>query len=156
MTDENTVLIALRKIIRAMTLHSRRLRKGSGLTSPQVLTLQTIKELEGVSISRLATQMSLSQATMTTIIDRLEKNSLVRRRRSDVDKRVVHAELTDAGEKVLDDAPALLQEEFVERFAALEDWEKSMIVSALQRLAVLMDAEGIDAAPMLHVDTDIG
>lgn len=155
MTDENTVLVALRKIIRAMTLHSRRLRKSSGLTAPQVLTLQTIKELEGVSISRLATQMSLSQATMTTIIDRLEKNGLVRRRRSDVDKRVVHAQLTDEGTTVLDDAPALLQEEFVERFAALEDWEKSMIVSALQRLAVLMDAEGIDAAPMLHVDTDI-
>ena len=48
-------------------------------------------------------------------------------------------------------APTPLQDTFGTRFAALEDWEKSMIVAALQRVAVMMNAEEIDASPVLHV-----
>lgn len=40
---------------------------------------------------------------------------------------------------------------FVGLFIALEDWEQSMIVSSLQRVAAMMNAEDIDASPMLHV-----
>lgn len=155
MSDEQAVLIALRQIIRAMDLHSRRLRKISGLTAPQLLLLQTIQRSHGVSISKLAAQISLSQATVTTIIDRLESRALVRRRRSAADKRVVHVDLTEAGETVLRAAPAPLQEEFQKRFAALANWERSALVSSLQRVAVLMNAEGIDAAPVLSIDSEV-
>jgi DNA-binding MarR family transcriptional regulator len=151
MNDEEQVLITLRKIIRATDLFSRRLSKTVGLTAPQLLVLQAIKGLGAVSISKLSSEVSLSQATVTTIIDRLEARGVVCRQRSQSDKRVVHAFLTDAGEKVIETAPMALQELFRDRFSNLEDWEKTMIISALQRVASLMDAEKIDASPMLHV-----
>lgn len=145
------VLIAIRKIIRATDLHSRKLTKTVGLTAPQLLVLQAIRDLGAVAISRLSSEVSLSQATVTTILDRLEKRGLVDRRRSEQDKRVVHALLTDAGRAVVESAPTPLQEAFSVRFEQLETWEQSLILSALQRVAAMMDAEDIDASPFLEL-----
>jgi len=48
-------------------------------------------------------------------------------------------------------APKPLQDVFSAAFEKLEEWEKSMIVASLQRVASMMNAEHIDASPMLHV-----
>ena len=150
-SQEEKVLISLRQIIRATDLYSRQLSKQVGLTAPQLLILQAIRNLGAVSISKLSNEVSLSQATVTTILDRLETRGLVARHRSTQDKRVVHATLTEAGTCMLEQAPTPLQDLFNQRFGALENWEQSMIVAALQRVAAMMNAEDIDASPLLHV-----
>jgi len=145
------VLITLRRLIRATDLHSKQLVKTAGLTAPQLLLLQAIREQGQVTIGALAKEISLSQATVTTILDRLEKRGLVYRERSLEDKRKVHAYLTDKGADIIRDAPTPLQEHFVKQFRDLREWEQSMIISALQRVALMMDAEHIDASPVLDV-----
>ena len=145
------VLTTLRRLIRATDLHSKQLVKTAGLTAPQLLLLQAIREKGQVTIGALAKEISLSQATVTTILDRLEKRGLVYRERSSEDKRKVHAHLTDKGMEIIRDAPAPLQEQFVRQFRDLRDWEQSMIISSLQRVALMMDAEHIDASPVLDV-----
>jgi DNA-binding MarR family transcriptional regulator len=145
------VLVALRRVIRATDLHSRHLARTTGLTAPQILLLQAIRDCGQVTIGELARVVSLSQATVTTILDRLEARGLVYRQRSVQDKRKVHAHLTPAGAGVLQDAPVPLQDQFAARFAALQDWEQSMVIAALQRVAYMMDAEDIDASPVLDL-----
>ena len=68
-----------------------------------------------------------------------------------MDKRVVHATLTPEGEAMIQQAPKPLQDVFSTAFEKLEEWEKSMIVASVQRVASMMNAEHIDASPMLHV-----
>lgn len=148
---EAQVLINLRQIIRATDIYSRRLSKEVGLTAPQLLILQAIRGLGAVSISTLSKEVSLSQATVTNIMDRLESRGLVARHRSEKDRRVVHATLTDDGASKVQEAPTPLQDTFSKRFEQLEDWEQSMIVASLQRVASMMNAEEIDASPVLHV-----
>ena len=97
--------------------------------------------------------MSLSQATVTTIIDRLEKRELVYRERSKTDKRKVHALLTDEAYNTLKEAPIPLQEQFARQFNDLQEWEQTMIISSLQRVARMMDAQHIDASPVLDIGT---
>lgn len=145
------VLVSLRRIIRATDIHSKKLSKHSGLTSPQLLILMAIDKLGDVTIGTVAKDVNLSQATVTTILDRLEKRGLVQRVRSEVDRRRVHAKLTNEGHKIVADAPSPLQESFVEQFDKLPEWEQTMILSSLQKLAELMQASDIDAAPVLHV-----
>ena len=146
-----SVLVALRRVIRATDLHSRNLIKTTGLTAPQLLLLQTIKTRGEVAISELANGVSLSQATVTNIIDRLENRGYVFREKSSQDKRKVHVYLTDKGKLTIKDAPVPLQESFVRQFKGLQDWEQNLIISALQRVAQMMDAEHIDASPVLDV-----
>jgi DNA-binding MarR family transcriptional regulator len=145
------VLVALRRVIRATDLHSKHLAKTTGLTAPQILLLQTIRDKGEVTIGQIANEMSLSQATVTTILDRLEKRHLVYRERSKEDKRKVHAHLTDEALETLKSAPIPLQDQFTRQFADLQEWEQTMIISSLQRVAQMMDAQHIDASPVLDV-----
>jgi len=145
------VLICLRRIIRAADLHSKYLSKTSGLTSPQILLLRAINEKGRVTIGELAKDIALSQATVTTILDRLVTRGLVVRERSTTDKRKVHALLTDIGAEALKNAPKPLQEDFARQFVNLENWEQTMIISSLQRVARMMDAQHLDASPVLDV-----
>ena len=143
------VLVALRQIIRAIDLHSRHLVMQYGLTGPQLVVLKELSMHDGISVGELTRAIHLSQATVTGILDRLAKRELVRRQRSDQDKRRVQVWLTDAGKQMLIDAPPLLQEEFTDEFSKLEDWEQSQILSALQRVVSMMEAKHIDATPIL-------
>lgn len=153
MNNIEQVLVALRRVIRATDLHSKHLAKTTGLTAPQILLLQTLRDKGEVTIGELAKEMSLSQATVTTIIDRLEKRELVFRERSKEDKRKVHAYLTDQAMEVLKEAPIPLQDQFARQFNDLQEWEQTMIISSLQRVAQMMDAQHIDASPVLDVGT---
>ena len=150
MKDYDEILVSLRRIMRAADLHSQKLMKESGLTAPQLLVMQAIEKEGSPSTSTLARSIAVSQATMTRIIDRLERGGLVRREKASADKRVVNISLTDAGRTKLESAPEPLQEEFLREFRKLEDWERQMLKSSLLRIAKMMDAEDIDAAPILQ------
>ena len=147
----NDVLVSLRQIIRATDIHSKRMVKSSGLTIPQIMVLKAIHELGDVTIKRISAEVSLSQATVTTVLNRLEERGFVERVRSCVDKRVVNVRLADKGATALDSAPSLLHEKFIENFESLAEWEQTQILSSLQRVASMMDAEEIDAAPILDI-----
>lgn len=145
------VLISLRRIIRATDMHSKKLLRASGLTAPQLLILQSIYESQVLSPGQIAKEIGLTQATVTTILDRLEARKLVTRHRSDKDKRRVFVELTEDGVKKVVDAPTPLQDEFIASFNSLKDWEQSFIIAALQKTAGMMDAEKLDASPVLDI-----
>jgi len=151
MADHDDILIALRRITRAIDLRSRQLLKETGLTAPQLVVIQTLRRHGPMPASALARQVSLSQATISTILDRLGKADLVSRARGDADRRIVTVTLTDKGKDSADSAPELLQAGFMDRLEKLEDWERHMLVAALQRIAAMMDAGDIDASPFLEV-----
>jgi len=143
------VVVALRRIIRAIDLRSRFLVTRHGLTGPQLTVLKELSVRDGVAVGQLTRAIHLSQATVTGILDRLARRDLIRRQRSKVDKRCVQVLLTGAGRRLLADAPPLLQEEFTDQFGQLEDWERTEILSALQRVVSMMEAKHIDASPIL-------
>ena len=143
------VLVALRRIIRATDLHSRKLGKKTGLTTPQLVIIQAVGDLKDPTVSDIAKAVSLSLATVTTILNRLERNGIVNRARSSVDRRRVIVTLTEEGQSLKSSAPKPLQDSFVDRFSRLESWEQHLIVASLERVAAMMDAEDLDAAPLL-------
>lgn len=148
-TVSDSVMIALRKIIQAIDMNSKQLVKRVGLTGPQLVILQEISSLGEVTAGEIAHAVSLSQATVTGILERMEKRDLLTRQRSDQDKRRTMVRITESGKQVLENAPPVMQEAFVERFASLQEWEQTMILSSLQRLVSIMDAKTIQAAPFL-------
>ena len=137
--------------MRATDLHSKQLKKVTGLTTPQLVVLLALQDDDSVTVGALAERVSLSQATVTAILDRLERQQLVIRRRSEGDRRRVNVGLTERGHSRLEDAPDALQDAFIQAFTTLETWEQNLITSALQRVAVMMKAEEIDASPLLEV-----
>lgn len=145
----NYVMSALRRIIRAIDLHSRALVSRFGLTGPQLVILKELLESGPRSVSELARSVNLSQATVTGILDRLERKDMIFRERSQVDRRRVLVSPTAAAAQVLAGAPPLLQEHFVASFKRLPDWEQHQILSSLQRIVALMEAGHVAAGPIL-------
>ncbi|MEP7703094.1 MarR family transcriptional regulator [Paraglaciecola sp. 25GB23A] len=151
MSKEEQLLVALRRVIRAIDLRSKQLSRDIGLTGPQLMIMQNIAKKPGIMVREIADSINLSAATVTNILDRLETRELTTRIRSTTDKRRVGVFLTTQGETILETAPRPLQDHFIERFSQLKEWEQSQLVSTMQRIASMMDADGIDAAPVLEV-----
>lgn len=145
----DSVLINLRKITQSIDLHSRYLVRQFGLTGPQLVILQELSKLGEISVGDLSRAISLSQATVTGILERLENRGLIIRRRDEKDKRRVMVQATEACKTLLDKAPPPIQESFIRQFGSLQVWEQTMILSALQRLVSMMDAKSLKAAPFL-------
>ncbi len=142
-------LVNIRRIVRAIDLQSRRLAQACGLTGPQLILLQRLQAEPAQAISALAEAVGLSLATVSEILDRLEKRDLVLRTRSTRDSRRVLVSITAAGAAALATAPPLIQVRFREEFEHLRDWEQSQMLACLQRIAAMMDSDDLDAAPIL-------
>lgn len=144
MEECDTILMSIRRITRAVDMHSKRLVKTSGLSIPQLLVMQSVRRHGDVAIGIIANDVCLSQATVTTIIDRLESQGYLRRERSQQDRRIVHVALTFLGDSKLDDTPELIQGDFVEAFRQLDRWEQQMLLSTLDRVARMLSVEAPD------------
>ena len=93
--------------------------------------------------------MQFSQATVTSLVDRLVDRGFVVRSRGEKDRRQVWVSITELGKSMLSSAPDMMQDRFQDRFGALPDWEQAMIVAMLERLTGLLNADSIDAAPLI-------
>ena len=149
MKTHEQVLVELRKIIRAIDLHSKQIQKVSGVTGPQLLVLHAINKSKELTIGNIAKEVNLSQATVTSILDRLEVKEYVQRIRSTQDKRKVFVSLTTDGQQLIDSAPQLLQDKLIKNLCDLSDEEQQNILEALKKLSIMMGADNIDAAPVI-------
>lgn len=142
-------LIALRRIVRATELFGREIRESTGVTPTQFRVLQIISEQGFTTAKTISLRMRVSQGTVTSLVDKLVRDGLAIRQKSTLDRRQTDIVLTDAGRTVLKDAPDPLQQRFVRKFAAMDDWEQAMLVASLERVAAMLDAEEMDASPVL-------
>lgn len=156
------ILKAIRRIIRRTSEHSRRVSREGDLTIPQMLCLRSVDELsvEGeVTAVLIAEAIQLSTPTVSRIMDRLEQEKLVKRERDKKDRRRVCITLTPGGRKRIAQLPVPVQEQFLDRLDQLDPVERLGLLKALERVVELMDAEGMDAAPVLtpelHVSTPV-
>ncbi len=145
----NPTLQALRRILRATEIGSRKLATTTGLTPSQMLVLREIAARDQATPSAIAAALKFSQATITNVVDRLVLSGLVTRERSDRDKRQIMLHATEAGRDALACAPDLLQSQFTDRFASLAAWEQAMILASLEKLSVILGAQDMDVAPLL-------
>jgi DNA-binding MarR family transcriptional regulator len=144
------VLRSLRRIIRAVDLYSKQLKSRHQLTAPQLLCLLAVAEESQLTTSGIAHKVFLSASTVVGIVDRLEKKKLVKRIRDTKDRRVVNVVITNEGKKVSEDAPSPLQENLANALANLPELEQATIALSLRRIVDLMEAEHLEAAPILE------
>lgn len=159
MTDEPDiafqVLRSIRRIVRKISEHSKSLAYHVGLTVPQLMCLKAVGEMEEegvteITVASVAGRVQLSPATVSRILDRLVRVDLLDRKRGERDRRIVCLNLTVNGLERFQTLPVPLQEAFVSRLEGLPREERLALVAALQRLCTLMEAQSIEAAPILH------
>jgi DNA-binding MarR family transcriptional regulator/ribosomal protein S18 acetylase RimI-like enzyme len=149
------IIVELRKIIKQVDIYSANLAQNNGLTVSQLNILQDLVHEGKMSMPELAKKSLISKQTASEILHRLEKKELIKREKSEQDKRLVYYSLSELGKEVLDKAPQLLQEIFIKEFDSLEDWEQNMLLANLQRVSSMLKASDIDASPILSPNPDL-
>lgn len=151
----NEIVSTIRKIIHAVDVHSKKLSSTTGVTSPQLVILNEIKRHARITTTKLAENISLSQSTATSIIDRLVDKELVIRTRDEVDKRKWFLELSTTGHTIVNNSPLLVAQGFIDKFSSLPEWQQSQMLSSLHRVADMFketDVPEILAEDELMVD----
>lgn len=151
MDKSQEALVLLRQIIRSTDMQEKEISRRTGLTLPQLMTMQALRLVSPVTTGELAKEVTLTQATVTSILDRLEKKELIVRERGKDDKRKVWITLSAKGLDLMKGAPTTQQDMFVRRFDDMLPWEQSMVITALERVSFMLDAQHLDAAPMLDI-----
>ena len=152
---EFRVLCALRRIIRAVDVYSRKLNSKLGLTTPQLLCLHALSGEETMTLSQLTKKVNLSGSTVNGIVDRLEAKKLVQRKRSTLDRRKVYLYMSKAGNDTLKKAPSLLQDKLSSALSNLSELEQLTITQALERVVELMELEDMNVSPNLIAAEEI-
>lgn len=147
---ESRIFESLRRITRALDLSSRHLAQVHQLTAPQFVCLRQLHAAGGhLTPGRLARAASLSQATITGILKRLETRGVIERTRDPADRRRIVVRLTDDGLRLLTDAPDSPHERFSQRLARLDEGEQAILDWTLRRVADMMaltDDDEVDPA----------
>ncbi len=144
------ILQSLRRMVRSIDIHSRKLSTQYDITIPQLISLLAIMNNGPLTIVSLAKDVHLSPSTLVGVIDRLERKALVVRERDNIDRRKVRIHLTEQGRKFASDAPSPLQETLAKALEKLADLEQMTIASLLERVVNLMEAEELDVSPVLQ------
>ncbi|WP_437625194.1 MarR family winged helix-turn-helix transcriptional regulator [Sorangium sp. So ce1151] len=101
---ERPEIDAIVEMIIYLYTESRRLTKGMasgfGLTGPQLTILKLLESFQDLSLSTLSERIRAQNSTVTGIVDRMEREGLVRRERSKADRRVVHIRLSEKGARL--------------------------------------------------------
>jgi DNA-binding MarR family transcriptional regulator len=154
----NEVLRSIRQIVRRISIHSKHLLRDVGLTVPQMVCLRAIDDRDGsdgITVAEVSHRVNLSPATVSRILDRLVASGLVIRERSVEDRRKVRLVLTPAGLERLETLPTPLQDTFLRELGGLPAEEQGRLRDALVKIADLMSARDLDAAPLLAPGEDV-
>ncbi len=154
---DNEIIIKIRQIVRSINLESKKIQKEYGVSIPQVLCLNYIREAPNFQTTQknIRTYLNLNASTVTGIINRLEKKGYIARLPKLGDKRITSITLTSAGQNLLDKLPPLLQEQLSEKLNKLPVDRAEIIRAGLDELISILNIEDLDASPVLTAEEKI-
>jgi DNA-binding MarR family transcriptional regulator len=120
-------------------LRGRQTHTHDGLSDAQYDLLLGLRDHETLATSELAALADLSPATATQMLEGLEADGLVRRVRSQTDRRVVLTSLTDRGLALLQARHAKIAPRWEAALAQFSDAELRTAAAVLERLRVMFD-----------------
>ncbi len=116
----------------------RREMHSLGVTGGQVTLLSGIRKHPGLSQRDLAERERISGAAASAHVDRLERAGLVRRTRSETDRRRIGLEVTPKGVRVLEQVRRRRTAWLAERLEALDPKQRDAIDRAIEPLRALL------------------
>ena len=110
-----------------------------GLTMAQVSALRVLDRTDEATAGQLAKAADLNPASMTAMLDNLERDGIVTRRRSPDDRRVCLVSLTEHGRALFAERRARFYARWREQLEGLSDEDVAAGVAALRAIAELLD-----------------
>ena len=104
-TDVATSLklwVVMTRALRSVEDHLRRQVEAQGLSLTEFAVLEVLLHKGPLPIGEIGDRILLTSGSMTYVLDKLQKRALIRRRPCDADRRVLYAELTPEGRRLIE------------------------------------------------------
>jgi len=125
-------------------LRGRSQRRGESLSHGHLRALFVLIAEGEVTAGRLARDAELNPASITAMVDQLESQGLVQRRRDDHDRRVCWVSLTEQGRAEVAEKEARWSQRLAEAFEDMPDRDLEAASLALERLASVFESYGVE------------
>lgn len=140
----SNIIDNLRRVYQILNEQSKKIKKYTRLTGPQLWMIKVINENAPLNLSDLACRLYLHSTTVVGIVDRLEMQNLVKRTRSQDDRRKVLVELTEKGKSLIENAPEVAQGLLV---AGLEELPETSLIEIDRSMCQLVKIFGDQKVP---------
>jgi MarR family transcriptional regulator, organic hydroperoxide resistance regulator len=120
-------------------LRSREQNRSRDLTQSQLRALSALSKVDEVTAGELAKSADLNPASVTAMLDQLEANDIIERRRAEQDRRVCMVSLTGKGRAILDERQASWLALWQEHFGDMPDEDLSAALKVIQKMVWLLD-----------------
>lgn len=104
------------------------------LTATQYIVLVRLWEEDGIPLTQLGEPLYLDNPTITGIVDRMERDGLLERRRDGGDRRVVNVYLTKKGRDLRGRVGKLAEETDAEAWEGFSEAQKNELLDQLNRI----------------------
>lgn len=155
--DYKNIIIKIRRIVRSINLESKKIQKDYGVSIPQILCLEYLKNSPNYQATQktIREHLKLNSSTVTGIISRLEKKGMLARLPKTGDRRTTVIVLTSTGDSLLKETPDLLQQRLAAKLTAASENDLNFIGDALDKLVNMLEIGDLDASPLLTAEETI-
>jgi len=136
----------LGQVCRLLRRHGCSLLNEIGLHQGQHFVIEAVARVEGMTQSELAAAVSVQPATMTHMLQHMERAGLIERRPDERDQRLSRVFLTDAGRAAWEQVETVWQRIGQMAFAGFADDECEMVQDLLGRVQANLASE--ECVPM--------
>lgn len=124
----------LPQLARGMARHENNYLTKGVITPPQVWVLRQLTRQTECSMRELADFMKMGLSSVTGMVDRLVRQGLVNRRRTEQDRRVVFVDITAKGRKILKEILEQHHRTILDLFESLTAEERLTYLCILEKL----------------------
>lgn len=134
-----TILTEMKKVMHSLKKNIGCRYNTLNLTGPQGMLMHIVGKYKKIKISEISEMMGLSNSTVSGIVDRLEKQGLADRKRSDEDRRVVYVSLTPKCNEVFEQNFKTIRNNLEEIIEKSDPEEIQTIIKGLKLLNKLVE-----------------
>lgn len=135
------MMMLIKEIYSSMHCQLGSSMKESGLTPQQILVIKLIAHNKEMTSSQLCEELSLSKATVSGIVGRLEEAGYLQKEKRDTDKRNTYITFTEKGMNFAINFKKSMNHSFNQVLESLTDEEVNYITEALELLTHKMKEE---------------
>lgn len=142
--DEERLEQILGRVVRVVAEIRRRqaaVTQRHGVTMLQYTAIQMLRRHGALNITELARRLHLYQSTVSALVDRMERDGLLRRVQSSRDRRAVRLRLTERADAIAETLCISPYELFKGLVRALDSRERTELAHLVERLETLLIGE---------------
>ena len=112
------------------------------ITMSQMLILSFLREKANCKMVDIARELSITTSAITGHVDRMVRQSLVKRIANEEDRRIINIEMTEKGKKIIDNIEKMRYKMLLELFGKLAPVERNRYLETVKKLYRILTEQG--------------